>query len=58
MRKTHCGLGLSKAMSSQTKFIISLITDFLHEGNAVGLIYLQFRKGFGLLLLAKWFSEV
>lgn len=45
--------GLSKGMSSQTKFIASLITDFLGERNAVGLIYLEFNKGFDLLPLAK-----
>lgn len=45
-------------MSSQTKFIFSLITDFLDERNAVGLIYLEFSKGLGLLPLAKWFNEV
>lgn len=56
MHKMH--FGLSKGMSSQNKFIVSLRTDFLDEGNAVGLIYLEFSKGFGLLPFAKWFNEV
>lgn len=40
-------------MSSQTKFIVSLITDFLEKGHAVDLICLEFSKGFGLLATYK-----